>query len=336
MKKIYINKNPLVSIIIPLHWGLKKENFNRFIQDFENFLRMDYSNYEIIIISDIRVKLPFLSEKIKHITTPKKTKSPSEKRDYALKIVKGKICAFIDDDAYPDKEWVKKAVEAFSKYNIVAVGGPGETPPNDSFWQKIGGYIIESYFCSGGVQYRFYGGIKKKLFVDDYPAYNLFIKTDVLKKVGGFGSAYYGGEDTLLCIKLAESGDILYDSEIKVYHHRRSFPYNHLKQISNVGLHRGYFFKKFPETSRRVFYLLPTLLTCAFFLSILLVSIFYEIFFFPFVIVLIVFLLLGMLSVRSHGVGWGASLISGVGIILTHLVYGVFFVKGLIVKQLEN
>ena len=42
--------------------------------------------------------------------------------------------------------------------------------------------------------------------VDDYPAYNLFVRREALEHVGGWGTTFYGGEDTVLCLKLAEAG----------------------------------------------------------------------------------------------------------------------------------
>jgi len=330
------NSHPLVSVIIPLHWGLKKENYKRFLDDFNAFLVLDYDNYEIVLVTDRKIKLPFKSRKIKYITTNKTTFSPTEKRDFALKHVKGEVCAFIDDDAYPDKNWIKNAVKNFRDNKIVAVGGPGVTPPKDTFWEKIGGYIIESYFGSGKVQYRFYNKPKRKLFVDDYPAYNLFIRTDILKKVGGYGSTFYGGEDTYLCLKLIKKGLILYDSEAVVFHHRRSFPLDHLKQIASVGIHRGYFFKKYPETSRNLFYLLPTFLTLGILIAVLLAITVSRIFINIFLALFMLAIIAGTLSVKSHNAFWISSIISGFGIIVNHITYGIFFIKGLLITKLIN
>ncbi|MCJ7633369.1 DUF72 domain-containing protein, partial [Candidatus Bathyarchaeota archaeon] len=35
--------------------------------------------------------------------------------------------------------------------------------------------------------------------------------------------------------------------------------FDHMKQIANVGVHRGYFAKMYPDTSRRIFYFLPSI-----------------------------------------------------------------------------
>ena len=298
-------KNPSISIIIPLHWGLKPENFPRFCQDLKNFLKQDYRNFEILLVVDRQVEIPIKSKRIRTLLTgSKKPTSPAEKRDFALSRLKSDVCAFIDDDAYPEVDWLKNAATWFKNPDIIAVGGPGITPPEDGTMQKIGGYIIESYLCSGGIQNRFYtDGTAAESFEVDWPAYNLFVRSDVLRKVGGYGSTFYGGEDTYLCIKLLKYGKILFSSQVLVFHHRRAFPIGHLKQISSVGKHRGYFFKKYPETSRSIFYTLPTILTLGFVFGVILVVLSPQLFLLPFLIVFLFFWGLGALSVLRHKIG---------------------------------
>ena len=170
-----LSPEPFVSVIIPFHWGLKPENYKRFVKEFKNFLRLDYQKYEIILVVDKEASIPYKDKKVKFlVTNADHATSPAEKRDFALPYVKGEVCVFIDDDAYPKKDWIKKAVRHFQHSLIVAVGGPGVTPPGDDFWQKVGGAILESKYCSGKLLYRYYP-VPNWLSVDDYPAYNLFI-----------------------------------------------------------------------------------------------------------------------------------------------------------------
>jgi len=59
---------------------------------------------------------------------------------------------------------------------------------------------------------------------------------------------------------LKESGgQIIYDPALVAYHHRRGGLLKHLKQIGGYGIHRGFFAKKFPETSWRWKYFIPSL-----------------------------------------------------------------------------
>lgn len=327
-------REPSVSIIVPLHWGLLPGNYQRFLNDFKKYLKLNYENYEIILVTDKPTKLPFSSKRIRYLVTgADHSTSPAEKRDFALSRIKNEICAFIDDDAYPVKDWLRYAVEHFQHPLIVAVGGPGVTPPDDNFWQKLGGAILESKYCSGQLLYRYYK-VNNWLSVDDYPAYNLFIRTDILKKIKGFNSTFYYGEDTRVCIELVKYGRILYDPEVLVYHHRRAFPWHHLKQIWNTGVHRGFFVKAFPVTSKRWFYFIPITLTIS--LLVLLALSFYQPVFFatPTAIVLGVTWLLASVSIFNRKKNLTTSFLGGVGVIFSHIAYGIGFIKGLSMKTL--
>lgn len=329
------SKNPLVSIIIPLHWGLKPENFSRFLTDLKKYDKLKHQNYEILIVTDKPIVPTIAGKKVRCLSM--NTDNPTtgtEKRDFALPFAKGEICAFIDDDAYPDPNWITHSIPWFTYQKIVAVGGPGLTPPEDSFWQKVGGNTIESYLCSGSLQFRFYQGYEQ--FVKDQPGYNLLVKTSVLRKIGGWGTTYYGGEDTVLCIKLLKFGKILHDPNIVVYHHRRSFPLAHLKQIASVGFHRGYFFKRYPKTSRSILYLLPTILTIGFISSIILTVIYPQVLALPFIFLLSFLVLISFLSVYVHKVGFVISIVASFTIIATHLAYGTYFMRGLLTKHLDR
>jgi len=326
MPKENFSDYPFVSIIIPLYVICK-----RFFQDLLKFQSLNYPRFEILIVSDKEVKLPPI-QNARLITTGKNKTGPAEKRDLALHHARGEICAFIDDDAYPDSDWLRKAVIHFGKKEVVAVGGPGVTPKEDGYWEQLSGLVYESIFCSGLAQNRFLPLGNK--FVIDWPAYNLLVRTSVLKMVGGYGIHYYGGEDTFLCMKLLKHGKILYEGQAIVFHHRRKLFFDLLRQISNIGLHRGYFFKKYPQTSRKWFYLLPSTLTISLFTSFAISLVkpkLLPIFFTS----LLFFILLGA-STAIKKTQWYKTIFVGTGVILVHVTYGLKFIQGLLTKNLER
>ena len=158
-------KHPKVSIIIPLY-----VIEDRFFKDLKKFEKLDYPSYEILVVCDNKVDVSNY-KKTKLILTGRTRTGPAEKRDIAITKAKGSICAFIDDDAYPDKNWLKKAVKHFSNSKVAAVGGPGITPPEDNYWEQVTGVIYSSFFCGGLAKHRFVPA-KKEFDVVDYPAYN--------------------------------------------------------------------------------------------------------------------------------------------------------------------
>jgi GT2 family glycosyltransferase len=331
---------PKVSVIIALHTCSE-----RFLKDFSNFRNLDYPDFEILVVVDEptlnessnprstslkRLKKP---NYVTIIPTSKELTGPGEKRDVGIENATGEICAFIDDDAYPRPDWLRSAVPFFNNSEVAAIGGPGVTPPEDSLLAQASGVVYTSPLGSGRTLHRFTP--RKPREVDDFPAFNLLVRTEVLKQIGGFSTSYYGGEDTKLCLEIIRSGKkILYRPEVVVFHHRRSLFFDHLRQIANVGVHRGYFAKTYPETSRRLFYFLPSIVVVILFLGAML-SIFSSL------ITAILVLSLGCYFGFAFVSAMPASrldvaLLGAAGIMLTHIVYGCAFIRGLTLKHLDK
>ncbi len=330
---------PRVSVIIALHTCSE-----RFLKDFSNFRNLEYPNFEIIIVVDE----PLLKEAtnpqlsglkrlkkdgmVSILSTEKSHTGPGDKRDIGIKQATGDICAFIDDDAYPRPDWLRSATPFFDSPDVAAVGGPGVTPPEDGLLAQASGAVYSSPMGSGQALHRFIQ--RKPREVDDFPAFNLLVRTSVLREVGGFASTYYGGEDTKLCLEIIKLGKkILYRPEAVVFHHRRSLFFDHLRQIANVGVHRGYFAKTYPETSRRLFYFLPSIVVVIlFFTSIL--SMFSSLIAAVLFISLLCYFGFAFVSIMPAS-RLDVALLGAAGVMLTHFVYGCAFIRGLLVKKLD-
>ena len=238
------------------------KKINKYVDEtVEHIKNQKYKNWELIIVENFPSVIPknYKSKKIKFIYSGRV--GPGKKRDIACKIAKGNIVAFLDDDSYPKKNYLSLANKIFKlNKNICGIGGPGITPKNSTIFQKISGSVFLSKF-SGGFPERYIniGKIKK---IYDWPSVNLMVKIKYFLKAGGFDSRYWPGEYTELCLKLTKKMNLnlLYVPNLIVYHHRRKNVFSHIKQVSAYGLHRGYFFKSKPETSRKVIYILPSLL----------------------------------------------------------------------------
>lgn len=241
-----------VSVIVPLHRDTQE--FRRCVAE---VLAVHDPDVELVVACDrapaglppgVRVVL----------TGASSDTSPAEKRDAALATVVADICAFIDDDAYPAPDWIANGRARLADPAIAAVGGPGLTPPGSRWRERAGGAFYESRLGSGSLRYRFVAEEPARE-VDDYPAYNFLVRTSALRAVGGWGTKFYGGEDTAMCLALVESGHrIVYDPRVVVYHHRRAIFRDHMHQVGNVGRHRGYFVRAYPRTSARPLYFLPS------------------------------------------------------------------------------
>lgn len=259
--------------------------------------------------------------------------SPAKKRDIALNYAKGEILAFIDDDAYPHKDWLSNAIIDFKDELVAAVGGPAVTPLDDNRRQKASGIIYSSFLVSGKFTYRYIP--KKKLEVNDYPTCNLLVRKSIMQQLGGFNTNFWPGEDTKLCLDITKrlNKKIIYNPGALVYHHRRPLYLAHLKQVVSYALHRGYFVKKYPETSFNLLYSIPSL-----FLLFLLAGAILSFFFMPLKSAYLLTILFYMFLVFIVSVSKDKDLILLVfpGIILTHLTYGFYFLKGLVSQKLKE
>lgn len=311
-----------ISIIIPV-----KEINDYIRQAMEYYTYLDYESFEILIFPDYASSETFPNTKI----IPSGEVGPADKRDMALQYAEGDIFAFIDDDAYPRKDWLKNAVKFFDDPQIGAVGGPAVTAPEDDVWQRASGKVYESFLCSGTYTYRYLP--KEEREVDDLPSVNLIVRRDVFEQIGGYDSNYYPGEDTKLCLDIVESGKkIIYSPEVLVYHHRRRMFRQHLKQATNYAKHRGYFAKALPKTSCKLAYFIPSLFVLGLVLGPV-VSCLVPVLWYFYFAVLMLYLFLLVCSIRKTGslVVW---ILTFTGIIATHIGYGVMFIRGLCSKEL--
>lgn len=300
------------------------------------------------IIIPVRVETDYLRETLKHlkkqtfkdfeilVITDKisKTSNPAVKRNIGAQMSHAKYLAFLDDDSYPDKNWLKNSYQHLQGEDISAVCGPCLTPPGDNIYQKASGLVWGSLLGSGGAgTYR--NKISPPTFVDDYPSVNLIVKKKDFDAVKGFDTYHWPGEDTILCLNLVHKlhKKILYHPSIIVYHHRRNVIIPHLQQITRYALHRGNFARIYPQTSLRIGYLLPSLfLIYTLLLPFLLkLSVFLLAPLIAYSLLLLVTSVIFLLEKNNLQV----SLLATVTIPITHLYYGALFIKGFLTPNLD-
>lgn len=324
---------PKFSIIIPV------VTINDYVREsIRHLLNQSEQNFDIFIFPNQATEESFSKTRI----IPTGKIGPAEKRNLALKYAQGEIFAFLDDDAYPTKHWLKIAAQDFQNINITALGGPAVTPPDNSIAQKASGASLAASTVAG-INSRYWPGKNKKL-IQDWPSVNLLIRRDIFKKINGFNVDYWPGEDTKLCLDIIQNnGKILYDPNLIVYHHRRKNIYEHLKQISGYGLHRGFFAKKFPSTSLKLSYFLPSLfvifLSVGLIISLILKSKNYVDALYIYLILLGFYFLIILWSAiltasREKNIFVGLLVIPYS--LLTHIVYGLKFIQGLLTQSLKS
>lgn len=259
----------MFSIIIPF------QNDNKLLRKNLSYLhKIDDLDFEIILISDTEINLD--QYKKKNINILNKILfggTPPKKRDYGSKFAKYEYLYFMDDDSFISNEWITSIVHIISKKIDIAVG-PGLTPNDDSIFSKNIANFYYSKLLSLFPE-RFLP-IKKIFYVDDWPSVNFLIKKNVFKKINGFDTDIWPGEDTYLCKKIREKKFMIqYFYQLSIYHYRRSDPIKAIRQIFRYGLHRGLLFLNLGFAYQKKFYL--------FIISFFLI-LFFFIFLFPFLV----------------------------------------------------
>jgi hypothetical protein len=121
---------------------------------------------------------------------------------------------------------------------------------------------------------------------------------------------------------------IVYEPEALVFHHRRELYLPHLKQVRSYALHRGYFVKKFPQNSLKLAYFVPSIFVAGVLIGAI-VSILIPIMRSVYLSCIGLYLLI-VAGASIKGRDMRMNFLVFTGIILTHIYYGIWFLKGLL------
>ena len=316
----------LFSIIIPV------KELNDYVREtVRHILNLEFRDWELLIITNADQESEWLEDKRIRVLESGRI-GPADKRDMGSRLANGTYLVFLDDDSYPDKNFLTFAKASFETGEI-AIGGPAITPLDDSFLQRVSGAVFSSRF-TGGSPSR-YRSVDIDEHFDDWPSVNFLILKEAFLAVDGFGSPYWPGEDTFLCLKLFKKGiRIKYIPQMIVWHHRREGLWRHIKQVGGYGLHRGYFANRHPETSRRLQYFLPSAVFLMLATSVFaingpdLISNLYI----AGVSIYLLSLCVGIIDLtRIHGLA--IAVVAIPYIVFTHLSYGFWFIRGFLMRK---
>lgn len=297
-------------------------------------LGLDYDAFEVIILPNEipSGQLPAWVEDPRVSIVATGQVSPAIKRDIGAEKARYDHLAFLDDDAYPQADWLRVAERAFRDTQASAIGGPGITPPHAPLFEQASGLFFETLIGGGGTDYRYRPG-KKAFPVDDYPTVNFLIEKKAFLAVGGFDNAFWPGEDTKLCLDLVRAGyTIWYCPDVVVFHHRRPTLLRHLAQVGNYGRHRGHFARVLPETSARFTYFVPSLFLLGS-VGLVVLGFVAPVFWNIYGILMLVYFGLAAVDVFSRTCNLAVGILTILTIFCSHLVYGFMFLKGLLTRR---
>src|SRR5260221_220889 len=180
---------------------------------------------EIIVVVDHNPGLlQYVYEQIPGVITVEnwETRGLSGARNCGIRVAKGELVAFIDEDALAKPDWLEWLTAGYSDPNVFGVGGTVEP-----IWlTDRPGWFPEEFNWVVGCSYR--GLPETTALVRNLIGCNMSFRREVFESIGGFkhgigrvGTRPTGCEETELCIRLNQhcpNAILLYEPMARVYH----------------------------------------------------------------------------------------------------------------------
>jgi len=201
---------------------------------------LDYPDYEVIVVNDGSTDTtPVIIKEYGYKSINTRNLGLSSARNLGMRAARGEIIAYLDDDAYPDRHWLKYLAMSFLRKNYAGLGGPNIPPAGD-------GLIAESVANSPGNPTHILLSDEE---AEHIPGCNMAFRKSALEETGGFDPRFrIAGDDIDICWKLQERGWKLgFSPAAIVWHHRRNSIRAFLRQQLNYGKAEGLLERKWPE-----------------------------------------------------------------------------------------
>jgi GT2 family glycosyltransferase len=226
---------PRISVAVCSYNGVK-----RLEECLSRTEQLDYPDYEIIVVNDGSTDAtPTVASRHRVKLVNTENGGLSAARNVACQAATGEIVAYIDDDAYPDRDWLKYLAHAFRTGEYAAIGGPNLLPSASSHFARCVAY------APGGPAHV----LISDLVAEHLPGCNLAVRRERLQEIGGFDPQFrVAGDDVDLCWRLQEKGWTLgFAPSAVVWHHRRGSLKTYWKQQFHYGIAEALLERKWPE-----------------------------------------------------------------------------------------
>lgn len=185
----------------------------------------------------------------------KKNSGPGQSRNYGAERANGEYLIVLDSDVVLPEGYLKAVDDELNREPSDAFGGPDCAHDSFTETQKAISYSMTSFFTTGGIR-----GGKKKLDTFYPRSFNMGIRRDVYKRLGGFSKMRFG-EDIDFSIRIFKAGcKCRLFPEAWVWHKRRTDMRKFFRQVYNSGIARVNLYKLYPESLKLV-HLLPMVFT---------------------------------------------------------------------------
>ena len=185
----------------------------------------------------------------------KENGGPGQARNYGAERAKGEYFIVLDSDVVVPEGYLEAVDAELLREPCDAFGGPDAAHTSFTDIQKAISYSMTSFFTTGGIR-----GGKKKLDKFYPRSFNMGIRADVYRELGGFSKMRFG-EDIDFSIRIFKGGyRCRLFPDAWVYHQRRTDFRKFWRQVFNSGIARINLTKRHPGTLKLV-HLLPAVFT---------------------------------------------------------------------------
>ena len=258
-------------------------------------------------------------------------KQPSVQRNAAMKAARGELIYFLDDDSMPRPENLRCAASHFSDPKVKMAGGPNVCPPDAPPLEQVFAMVLGSWLAFGPSRARYTPvGEARETSEKELILCNLVARRAAMLELGGFNEALYPNEENALMDELQKrGGKLIYDPQLLVHRRPRATLESFARMLMTYGRGRAEQFRLHPTVGSTLNFMPPLFLVYLVALPVILL-------FWPFVgkiaLLPLAFYALTVL-VQGAVLAAGGQILQALAavplIILTHILYGLGFWRGL-------
>jgi O-antigen biosynthesis protein len=230
---------PTVSVVVCTHNGQATLD-----ECLGRLVTLSYPDYEVIVVND------GASEECSRIAAEHgvtlietEHRGLGHARNVGIEAATGEIVAFLDDDAYPDSDWLHYVAALLRANGHAGVGGPNIPPEDD-------GFVAECVAVAPGGPIHVLVSDRE---AEHVPGCNMAFRKDVLEEVGRFDERFeVAGDDVDLCWRLQKANRTLgFSAGAVVMHRRRDSIRRYLRQQYGYGKAEALLERKWPTHYNR-------------------------------------------------------------------------------------
>jgi O-antigen biosynthesis protein len=230
---------PRVSVIVCTHNGAQT-----LPECLDGVAGLDYPDFELIVVVDGSTDASADIARARGATVVEiEHGGLSAARNAGVTRASGEIVAFLDDDAFPDPDWLYYIAAPLRANGHGGIGGPNIPPEDD-------GLVADCVAAAPGGPIHVLISDRE---AEHVPGCNMAFRKSALEQIGGFDERFrVAGDDVDVCWRLQEAGRTLgFSAGAVVFHRRRDSIWRYLRQQYGYGKAEALLERKWPSRYNR-------------------------------------------------------------------------------------